>query len=181
VTGAASHDAEASPSCETPALGLSLGRDQHAPSLARAALRTFTEDAAIAVPVSATLALLVSELVTNAVLHSDAPAASGIQLRTCRLDGRAVRVEVIDAGNGFAAAPRQRDPCTTGGYGLFLVDRQASRWGVDRDDGTRVWFELDNCCAGDVGERIGAEHGAPDCSPPERARAPGRLETEDQG
>jgi hypothetical protein len=52
-----------------------------------------------------------------------------------------VRVEVIDSGSGFA--PEPRDPArATGGFGLFLVDTQAARWGVDREGGTRVWFEL---------------------------------------
>ena len=32
-----------------------------------------------------------------------------------------------------------------GGLGLHLVDTLASRWGVDREDGTRVWFELAAC------------------------------------
>jgi anti-sigma regulatory factor (Ser/Thr protein kinase) len=139
----AADDAGISPWRDTPALHLSLGRGPQAPSLARAALRRFSADAAIAAPVSATLALLVSELVTNAVLHSDAPAASGIHLQACRVDGRLVRVEVVDAGNGFAAVPRRPAACSAGGYGLFLVDMQASRWGTDRDGGTRVWFELD--------------------------------------
>jgi hypothetical protein len=29
----------------------------------------------------------------------------------------------------------------------LLVERMASRWGVDTHDGTRVWFELDIACA----------------------------------
>ena len=41
------------------------------------------------------------------------------------------------------AAAAQRDDAGYGGYGLFLVERMASRWGVERDDGTLVWFELD--------------------------------------
>ncbi len=139
----ASDDGGTLPLREGSSLRLSLGRDPQAPSLARAALRSFSEHTAIAAPESAMLGLLVSELVSNAVLHSDAPAASGILLRACRLDGSAVRVEVIDAGNGFTALPRAPVKCAIGGYGLFLVDEQASRWGVDREGGTRVWFELE--------------------------------------
>ena len=53
----------------------------------------------------------------------------------------AIRVEVIDRESGFSATPR--DPAQPlGGFGLYLVDKQATRWGVDSQDGTRVWFEL---------------------------------------
>jgi anti-sigma regulatory factor (Ser/Thr protein kinase) len=120
---------------------ISLERDPQAPSLARAAVAGFTEKSEIAATELATLTLLVSELVSNAVLHSDAPPASGILLCAHLLGGGAVRVEVIDRGGGFTAIPR--DPAQPGGgYGLYLVDRQATRWGVDREGGTRVWFEL---------------------------------------
>lgn len=119
---------------------ISLGRDPQAPSLARAALTGFIEQSELASELG-TLTLLVSELVSNAVLHSDAPPASGIVLRAHLLEPDAVRVEVIDCGSGFTAAPR--DPARAhGGYGLYLVEQQATRWGVDRDGGTRVWFEL---------------------------------------
>ncbi len=122
-------------------LRIKLDRDPQAPSLARAAVRAFTEDPAITAVHMGTLALLVSELVSNAVLHSDAPQASDIVVRARMLAGDVVRVEVIDAGSGFIAIPR--DPVKSGGgYGLFLVDEQATRWGVDREGGTRVWFEL---------------------------------------
>ena len=29
------------------------------------------------------------------------------------------------------------------GFGLRLVDKLATRWGVERGDGTVVWFEVD--------------------------------------
>ncbi|MCW3020146.1 MAG: hypothetical protein JWN10_2454, partial [Solirubrobacterales bacterium] len=89
-----------------------------------------------------TLTLLVSELVSNAVLHSDAPPASGIVLRAHLLEADAIRVEVIDRGTGFTATPRDDGRPPGGGYGLFLVEQQATRWGVDCEGGTRVWFEL---------------------------------------
>jgi anti-sigma regulatory factor (Ser/Thr protein kinase) len=124
-------------------LRVSLERDRQAPSLARAAVAGFSERAQIAASELDTLALLVSELVSNAVLHSDAPPASGIVLRARVLERGAVRVEVVDRGSGFCTTPR--DPAQPlGGFGLYLVDRQSARWGVDREDGTRVWFELAN-------------------------------------
>ena len=86
------------------------------------------------------LRLLVSELVTNSVRHVAGSAQKvvlGVQIGT-----RAIRVEVLDGGRGFTPGklePRGSD----GGFGLFLVERMASRWGVDTQAGTRVWFELD--------------------------------------
>jgi len=122
-------------------LCMRLERDPQAPSLARAAVRDFSVESELSPGAGATLALLVSELVSNAVLHSDAPPRSGIALRARVLGERAVRVEVIDNGSGFA--PEPRDPARAiGGFGLFLVNSQAARWGVDREGGTRVWFEL---------------------------------------
>jgi anti-sigma regulatory factor (Ser/Thr protein kinase) len=132
---------DVSSSADTPSLRVSLQRDPQAPSLARAAVADFTEKSKIARTELDTLTLLVSELVSNAVLHSDAPAASGILLCARLLGQGAVRVEVIDRGSGFTAAPR--DPSRqAGGYGLFLVAKEAHRWGVDREGGTRVWFEI---------------------------------------
>jgi anti-sigma regulatory factor (Ser/Thr protein kinase) len=88
-----------------------------------------------------TLALLVSELVSNAVLHSDAPASSNIQLCARQLGPDGVRVEVTDQGSGFTVVPRDPERLE-GGYGLYLVETQATKWGIDRRSGTCVWFEI---------------------------------------
>jgi anti-sigma regulatory factor (Ser/Thr protein kinase) len=86
-----------------------------------------------------TLRLLVTELVVNSVRHARADA---ITLRL--VVGRsAVLAEVTDGGPGFdpAVAGSPRDDHT--GWGLFLVERLAERWGVSRTGrATRVWFEL---------------------------------------
>jgi serine/threonine-protein kinase RsbW len=86
------------------------------------------------------LRLLVSELVTNSVRHvvgSTAPVELVV-----RIGGGAIRVEVRDGGAGFE--PGRPEPRgAQGGFGLFLVERMASRWGVERREGTLVWFELD--------------------------------------
>jgi anti-sigma regulatory factor (Ser/Thr protein kinase) len=87
-----------------------------------------------------TLRLLVSELVTNSVRH--VKGSTRPVVLAMRIGARAIRVEVHDGGAGFRPGkpePRGAD----GGFGLFLVERMASRWGVDTGDGTRVWFELD--------------------------------------
>lgn len=88
------------------------------------------------------LQLVVSELVTNAIRHSDAGATDRIELRIAVLGGT-ILVEVRDPGPGFArpsGTPRPRG--ATGGFGLFLVDRLASKWGVSNDGRFRVWAEL---------------------------------------
>lgn len=131
-----------SPRVDRPlALRLSLERDPQAPSLARRAVADLSDTSRFLPEEMATLTLLVSELVSNAVLHSDAPSTCGILLQAQFLEEGAVRVEVIDCGSGFTVIPR--DPKRPiGGFGLYLVDKQATRWGVDCEGGTRVWFEL---------------------------------------
>jgi anti-sigma regulatory factor (Ser/Thr protein kinase) len=88
------------------------------------------------------LRLLVSELVTNSVRHSDIAATDTVELDVA-MTPSTLRVEVGDPGSGFE--PRPRDPNRTrpGGWGLYLVDRLADRWGVARNSITRVWFEID--------------------------------------
>lgn len=73
-----------------------------APSLARAALAGFSRERQVGARHEHTLALLVSELVTNAVLHSDAPSASTIELRA-RLVGFRRRATRLPAA-GHAAS-----------------------------------------------------------------------------
>ncbi|MGH2686238.1 MAG: ATP-binding protein [Actinomycetota bacterium] len=56
---------------------------------------------------------------------------------------RAVRVSVSDPGVGFdwpAGPPRPGNPS---GWGLYLVEQMADRWGVSRNDETQVWFEIE--------------------------------------
>jgi anti-sigma regulatory factor (Ser/Thr protein kinase) len=86
-----------------------------------------------------TLRLLVSEVVTNAVLHG---GSNGDALEITARWNSDVRVEVVDSGSGFTPSPRVGGPEVPGGYGLFLVGCLADRWGVDTDRSTTVWFEL---------------------------------------
>jgi anti-sigma regulatory factor (Ser/Thr protein kinase) len=86
--------------------------------------------------------LLLSEVVTNAVRHSGAPAGAKIGLRVSVTHGR-VRAEVTDGGRGFEPTPRELPQLESGGWGLHLVDRLADRWGVERGRAPRVWFEID--------------------------------------
>ena len=79
-------------------------------------------------------ALMVSELVTNAVRH-------GIGAITLRIEAEpdAVRVEVADDGK-VVVAPNPT-PGDHGGWGLRIVDQLADDWGV-LDGSTKVWFRL---------------------------------------
>ena len=136
-------------------LQIGLARNPEAPSLARAAVGGFLEGEMDAETL-ATVALLVSELVSNAVVHSDGPPESGVLLRARRLGNGAVRVEVTDQGTGFT--PVARDPDQHGGgYGLYLVDKQAMCWGIDQQSGTCVWFEMPS--PADARRRSGAGAG----------------------
>jgi anti-sigma regulatory factor (Ser/Thr protein kinase) len=83
--------------------------------------------------------LLVSEVVSNAVQHSPGPAGAPVLLAAA-VGEKIVHIAVTDAGRGFT--PRRHDPRADGGYGLYLLDKAASRWGIDQVGGTRVWFEL---------------------------------------
>jgi anti-sigma regulatory factor (Ser/Thr protein kinase) len=86
--------------------------------------------------------LLVSELVTNAVRHANLAAGDVILLVFESVD-HAFRVEVHDPGGGFVPTAPAPDPARPSGWGLYLVAELADRWGVDSDDRTLVWFELD--------------------------------------
>jgi anti-sigma regulatory factor (Ser/Thr protein kinase) len=86
--------------------------------------------------------LLVSELVTNAVRHARIAPGDVIRL-IVDIGGRALRVEVHDPGGGFVPRQPEPDPARPSGWGLYLVDELADRWGVDSDEATLVWFELD--------------------------------------
>jgi anti-sigma regulatory factor (Ser/Thr protein kinase) len=89
--------------------------------------------------------LLVSELVTNAVRHADA-AGGAVELQVS-IDAPRVRVEVADPGEGFDPQPRDDEMTRPGGWGLYLVDHIADRWGVVRNRLNRVWFEIDGVAA----------------------------------
>lgn len=79
--------------------------------------------------------LLVSELVTNIVLHAGLGAGAPIQILVAVSPAR-VEVDVRAGGRLWSI---RQDPGAESGWGLYLLDRLASQWGtgIDRD-----WFEL---------------------------------------
>ncbi|HEY1635120.1 MAG TPA: ATP-binding protein [Acidimicrobiales bacterium] len=83
-------------------------------------------------------ALLVSELVTNSVVHTrSAPEV------TVRLDEGRLRVEVADESPTPPVRHRYSPRAATG-RGMILVGELAAAWGSEpADTGKIVWFELD--------------------------------------
>jgi serine/threonine-protein kinase RsbW len=90
--------------------------------------------------------LLVSELVTNAVRHANLTPGDVILL-VIDVEDHTLRVEVHDPGGGFVPTAPAPDPARPSGWGLYLVAELADRWGVDSEDRTLVWFELDRPAA----------------------------------
>lgn len=109
-------------------LQLQLPPDPGAPAAARRALRSLPlGDRA------ADVLLLTSELVTNAVLHTDSVEPIEL-LAECGPDR--ARVEVRDHGDGSTA------PSLGHGHALGILAAASERWGILHDDCTSVWFEI---------------------------------------
>lgn len=86
--------------------------------------------------------LLVSELVTNSVKHARVGPEDSITMRV-RVLNDGVHIEVSDAGGGFDP-PVEPSADSESGWGLFIVEQLATRWGVERHGGSEpyVWFEI---------------------------------------
>jgi anti-sigma regulatory factor (Ser/Thr protein kinase) len=88
--------------------------------------------------------LLVSEAVTNAVLHSASGDAGGRITVEYELSERRLRVEVRDGGGESGPRRRVHHLESITGRGLELFEALSDRWGVDGGpSGRTVWFELD--------------------------------------
>jgi len=88
------------------------------------------------------LRLVVSELVTNAVIHGSAGTEDAFITLDIREENDCVRVEVVDHGSGFPGESQRPTTTSAHGRGLFIVDQVASRWGIERDDRTKVWADV---------------------------------------
>jgi anti-sigma regulatory factor (Ser/Thr protein kinase) len=116
-----------------------LPADTRAPARARRWLAALLAEWAVPGVVRDDAVLCLSEIVTNAVIHtSTGPRAGAV------LDGRQLVVTVSDSGRRGRAELVDHDQEDIGGRGLTVVDALCPRWGSEqRSDGTTVWFELD--------------------------------------
>jgi anti-sigma regulatory factor (Ser/Thr protein kinase) len=122
-------------------LRMRLGSGPDAAAEARRAIGQLRAD--LDPPLMETLRLLVTELVTNSVRHTDCHA---VTLRIA-IGKSAVLTEVADDGPTFELECFEGGEARAGdsdcGWGLFLVHRLARNWGVkEQGSSKRVWFEL---------------------------------------
>jgi anti-sigma regulatory factor (Ser/Thr protein kinase) len=85
--------------------------------------------------------LLASELVTNSIRHAGLAPSDEVRIRATRL-GERLRVDVYDRSKAELhplAGSIRPAPGAQSGWGLYLVDRLADRWGTGQG---RYWFEL---------------------------------------
>lgn len=125
-------------------LSRSFTADRTAPGAARHALDELNDH--IDPAVKEDVRLLVSEVVTNSVIHAQPDSPGEVALDVWASED-VVRVAITDRGPGFVAG--ELPPGGEGsGWGLMMVERLAHRWGVELDDGTEVWFEFQQGSSG---------------------------------
>ncbi|MFF4603748.1 SpoIIE family protein phosphatase [Streptomyces sp. NPDC001339] len=101
--------------------------------------------------------LMVSEMVTNVLMHTDGDALLVAEISGAR-GARRIRVDVSDSSDEL---PHRRSPgeLASSGRGLVLLELLAGAWGVDpRGDGKSTWFELYED-AGDAAGPLSPESG----------------------
>jgi two-component sensor histidine kinase len=104
---------------------------------AQSQVRRALESEGVPEDIAHTLLLLSTEIVGNAVRHAGLADDQKIVF-FARLRNDFARVEVADPGIGF-----DPDTVETEGFGLRLLDKLATRWGVESSRGCKVWFEVD--------------------------------------
>jgi len=104
--------------------------------------RQLARDVPLEPDARAKLEVIVSELVTNSVIHG----AGGAAELTVRLRCEQERVtgEVCGRGSDFSWVEHEPELGEPGGLGLLIVDELAERWEIRRNGNVCVWFE----CAG---------------------------------
>ncbi|MEU3793340.1 SpoIIE family protein phosphatase [Streptomyces fructofermentans] len=115
---------------------------------ARQQLREFLHDWSCDEQVDSAV-LLVSEMVTNVLVHTDADALLVAEV-TGGAGGRRLRVQVTDRSDDL---PHRRHPgeLASSGRGLVLMELLADGWGVDpRGEGKSIWFELGEAASADA-------------------------------
>jgi anti-sigma regulatory factor (Ser/Thr protein kinase) len=96
-------------------------------------------------PCTSVLQLIVGELITNSIVHSESGRrAGGTVTVALSRQSRRIRVEVSDAGSATLPRMREVDFCAESGRGLYLVDALATAWNCSRDPSgtTTTWAEV---------------------------------------
>lgn len=124
-------------------LEIALAQTDAAPARARAEVTAWLRHTPHHDAMITDAQLLVSELVTNCLRHAHLSRDQPLRL-TASLRPATLRLEVRDDGTEGTVAPRQAQLHDgAGGFGLGLVARLSTAWGVQRDGhGTTVWLEL---------------------------------------
>jgi serine/threonine-protein kinase RsbW len=107
-----------------------------------AAARRFVRAVIGDAPSAADAMLCLSEVATNAVIHSDSGRADGRFTVSAEVHGDGcVRVEIEDEGGRWVVRDK---PEGQQHLGLMIVRELATAWGIEGDgsDGRTVWFEL---------------------------------------
>jgi anti-sigma regulatory factor (Ser/Thr protein kinase) len=121
-----------------PPLALDLPAHAAAPSVARAWLHTIADTTALPAGLVSDATLVLSELVTNAVVHAATDVHVSIELH----DDTGIHLEV---GDDTAALPRVLvcEPEHIGGAGMRIVEQLVASWGARRvGPGKIVWADL---------------------------------------
>jgi anti-sigma regulatory factor (Ser/Thr protein kinase) len=88
------------------------------------------------------VALVFSELLSNALRHADPLPGGNIEVRW-RLDADSVQVCVADGGGETRPELGEPTPGATGGRGLRIVAKLSRGWGTSHGDvGTTVWARV---------------------------------------
>jgi anti-sigma regulatory factor (Ser/Thr protein kinase) len=99
-------------------------------------------EAGVCAPAVTDAALVISELLSNALQHGGPLPGSALRV-DWDLDSDSVRVSVSDGGGPTRPELGQPTPTATGGRGLRIVARLSRRWGsVSDTQGTTVWAEV---------------------------------------
>jgi anti-sigma regulatory factor (Ser/Thr protein kinase) len=99
-------------------------------------------------PAADVAVLLTSEIVTNAVLHSNSRCTGGTVTVLITEIGGGLSIEVADNGSAGSTPVVKGDIYASDGHGLYLVQTLADQWGYVRDAaGTTVWFWLSSAAS----------------------------------
>jgi anti-sigma regulatory factor (Ser/Thr protein kinase) len=126
----------------------------HAPSSVVAArwhITTHMREEGVVSPAIGDATLVVSELLTNAILHAR-PLPGARVLVAWALRERSLEVAVSDGGSTTRPRTAQPSLSSIGGRGLAIVEHLSSRWGVlPHDFGLTVWAVLPAPAGGRTG------------------------------